>query len=78
MLKTIKEVQTDYSFDTFRHTELSKEELRLGCELGLDNWADTGCTGKHAHVEEFVLDKKVAANGFSSSLGKLDNLPIAL
>ena len=60
MLKTIKEVKTDYSFDTFRHPELS-EELRLGCKLGLDRWADTGCAGKHAHVEEFLLGKTVTA-----------------
>ena len=33
------------------------------------------CAGKHPHVEEFVLGKTVTAKGFSSSLGKLDNLP---
>ena len=35
------------------------------------------CAGKHPHVEEFVLGKTVTAKGFSSSLGKLDNLPVA-
>ena len=69
MLKTIKEVKTDYCYDSFRHPELLIEEL--------DSWADTGCAGDHAHVEEFVLGKTVTATEFSSSLGKLDNLPIA-
>ena len=68
---------TDYSYNTFRHPKLLKEELSLGCKLGLDSWADTDCAGKHAHVEEFVLDKTVTATGISPSLGKLDNLPIA-
>ena len=77
MLKTIRKVKTDYSYNTFRHPELLKEELGLGCKLGLESWADTGCAGKHAHVEEVVLGKTVIATGFSSSLGKLDNLPVA-
>ena len=77
MFKTIREVKTDYSYDTFRHPKLLKEELRLGCKLGLDSWADTGCAAKHTHVEEFVLGKTVIATGFSSSLGKLDNLPVS-
>ena len=57
------------------HPKLLKEELSLGCKLGLDNWADTGCAEKHAYVEKFVLGKTVTATGFLSSLGKLDNLP---
>ena len=49
------------------------EELRLGCKLGLDSWADMGCSEKHAHVEEFVIGKSVTTTGFSSFLGKVDN-----
>ena len=75
MYKAIREVKKDYSYKTFRHPEISKEELRLGCKLRPDIWVDTGCAGRHAHVEEFVLGKTVTATGFSSSLGKLDNLP---
>ena len=63
-----------YSYNSFKHPELSAEELRLGCKLGLDSWADTGCSGRHAYVEEFVIGKTVTAIGFSSALGKLDNL----
>ena len=74
MFKTIREVKTIYSYDTFRHPELLKEMLRLGCKLGLDSWADIGCVGRHVHVEEFVLGQTVTATGFSSSLGKLGNL----
>ena len=32
---------------------------------------------KHTHVEEFIIGKTVTATAFSSSLGKLDNLPYA-
>ena len=77
MFRIIREVKTDYSFNMFRHPKLLREELRLGCKLGLDSWADTGYAGKHAHVEEFVLGKTVMATGFSPSLGKLDNLNVA-
>ena len=76
MFKTIREVKTDYSYNTFRHPKLLKEELRLGCKLALDSWAGTACAGKHDHVEQFVLGKIVTAIGFSSSLGKLDNLAV--
>ena len=44
---------------------------------GIDSWADIGCSGRHAHVEEFVIGKTVSATGFSPSLGKLDNLRYA-
>ena len=78
MFKTIIEFKTDYSNDKFTHPKLLKEqELRPGCKLGLDSWVDTGCAGRHAHVEKFVLCKMVTATGFSSSLGRLDNLPFA-
>lgn len=40
-------------------------------------WADTSCSGKHAHVLEFIEGKTVTATGFSSDLGSLSNLPIA-
>ena len=77
IFKTIREVKTNYSYDNFRHPKLSNEELRLGCKLGLDSRADTGCSGRYAYVEEFVIGKTVTATGFSSALGKLDNLPYA-
>ena len=56
---------------------LTKEELRNGCRLGLDTWAETGCAGKHAYIEEFMIGKTVTAMGFSSSSGELENLTLA-
>ena len=41
MFKTIREDKTDYSYNTCRHPKLLKEELKLGCKLGLDSWAGT-------------------------------------
>ena len=76
-VKTISKLNINNTFNNFKHPELSKEELRNGCKLGLDTWADTGCSGKHAYVEEFLIGKTVTAMGFSSSLRKLDNLPYA-
>ena len=43
----------------------------------MDIWADTGCSGKHAYVEESLIGKTVTAMGFSSSLAKLENLAYA-
>jgi hypothetical protein len=61
----------------FRHPILSTSELKQGCRLGWDTWADTSCSGKHAYVDSFVLGKNVTATGFSSSLGSVKNLPVA-
>ena len=48
-----------------------------GTRLGIDSWADTSCSGKHAYVESFVEGRTVNATGFSASLGSMKNLPIA-
>ena len=59
-----------------QHNALSSKEMKDGCRLGIDSWADTTCAGKHAFVESYVEGKIVNATGFSSSLGSIDNLPI--
>ena len=66
-----------FSIDKFRHPKLSNDELKYGCRLGIDSWADTCCAGRHCYVEEFVQGKVVNATGFTSTLGSLNNLPIA-
>ena len=43
----------------------------------MDTWADVGCAGKHAYVEEFIMGKTVTAMSFPPSLGKLENLTYA-
>ena len=53
---------------------MSQEEWSQGGRLGIDSWADTGCSGRHAYVEEFVVGKTVSATGFSPSLANLDHL----
>lgn len=68
--------QTISSSQTHRHVPLSESELQNGCRLGLDTWADTSCAGKHAHIDSYVDGKFVSANGFASSLGSVDNIPI--
>ena len=65
------------SIDNFRHPQLLSDEMNDGCRLGIDSWADTSCAGKHAYVEEFISGASVTASGFTNSLGKLENLPIA-
>ena len=62
---------------TFRHPPFSAEELHNGTRLGIDTWADTGCSGKHAYVEKFIEGKSVNVGGFSNSLGSLDGIPFA-
>ena len=76
MLSTIGRTRTHYG-DRFKHPRLSDEELRNGCRLGLDSWADTGCSGKHSYVEEFIEGKTVTATGFTSALGSMKDLPMA-
>ena len=66
-----------YVIDSFRHPVLNERQHLEGCRLGIDSWADTGCAGKHAFVEEFVEGKTVTATGFTASLGSVSNLPIA-
>ena len=56
---------------------MSQEEWSQGGKLGIDSWADIGCPGRHAYVEEFIVGKTVSATGCSPSLEKLDNLHYA-
>ena len=72
----IKKTSTIQSYNTHTVIPLSKDELRNGCELGLDTWADTCCVGKHAHIDSYVDGKMVSAKGFASTLPTLDNIPI--
>ena len=73
----IAKATTKLDTETFRHPTLSEEQQKNGCRLGLDSWADTSCSGKHAFVDEFILGKSVTATGFTSSLGSMKNLPLA-
>ena len=61
----ICELTSFNSYDNLRHPKLSQEEKNLGGRLGIDSWVDTGCLGKHAYVEEFVVGRIVSAIGFS-------------
>lgn len=55
---------------------LTDDELKEGCKLGIDSWADTSCAGKHAYIDAVVEGKTVTANAFSSELPTLKNLEI--
>ena len=77
IVRSIREFSTVSSTNNFRHPKLREEELRNGCKLRLDTWADTDCSGKHTYMEEFLIGKTLTAMGFSSSLGKLKNLAYA-
>ena len=59
-----------------RHPELSEEDMKNGCQLGIYSWADTSCAGKHAYIESYVKGKIINATGFLSSLESINNLPI--
>ena len=73
----IGHTSTTFNPELFRHPKLSNDELLHGCRLGFDSWADTSCSGKHAYVESFVEGQSVTATGFTTTLGKMENLPIA-
>ena len=45
--------------------------------MGLDSWVDTDCSGKHTYVDEFVEGNSVNVTGLTSTLGSIDNLPVA-
>ena len=74
---TIAHTSSSVNIDKFKHPTLSNEEKLNGCRLGIDTWADTSCSGKHAYVESFIEGKTINASGFTSSLGTMKNLPIA-
>ena len=74
---TISATRSSFDFESFVHPTLTPLEHQRGTRLGIDSWADTNCAGKHAFVEEFVVDKFVTAGGFSASLGTIPDLPIA-
>ena len=74
---TISATRSSFDIESFVHPTLTPKEHQNGSRLGIDSWADTNCAGKHAYVEEFVVDKFVTAGGFSASLGTIPDLPIA-
>ena len=76
MLSTFRTIRW-ITTNSFKYPKLTKKERNNGCKLGLDTWVDTGYSGRHAYVDEFLIGKTVTAMGFSSSLWKLDNLPYA-
>ena len=45
--------------------------------MGLEYWADTSCSGKHAYVDEVFEGKSVNITGFTSTFGSIDDLPIS-
>ena len=49
--------------------------MKSGGRLGLYYWADTGCSVKHAYVDEFFEGKSVNVTGFTSTLGYIDKPP---
>ena len=57
--------------------KLSDDELRTGCKLGFDSYADTCCAGRHARVESIIEGKTVSASGFSNTMPVMENLPLA-
>ena len=44
--------------------------------MGLDSCYDTGFSGKHYYVDEFVEGKSVNVTGLKSTLGYIDKLLI--
>ena len=60
-----------------RPPSLYEEEMESGFRLGTDSWADTGCSGENAYVDEFVEGNCVNVTGITPTLVSIDNLPIA-
>ena len=56
---------------------MNDEELRNGCKLGFDSYADTCCVGRHARVESIIEGKTVSASGFTDAMPVMENLPLA-
>ena len=52
------------------------QEDHQGGRLGINSWADTVCAGRHAYVEESVVDKLIMVSGFTPELGTLPDLPV--
>ena len=60
----------------FLRLYISEEEMISGCTLGLHSWSDSGCSVKHAYVDEFVEVKSVNVTEWTYILGSIYNLPI--
>ena len=64
-----------FNTTTFTHPRLSEEEMRNGCRIGIDSFADTCVAGKHAHVIDFIEGKEISAKAWDGH--KTQNLRIA-
>jgi hypothetical protein len=58
------------SSETFKHPKLSTYEMKKGCKLGIDSYADTSCSGRHAHVIEFIEGKEITAKAWDNHTTK--------
>jgi hypothetical protein len=76
MLSSIHKSARVSASSTSYKINLSPDEMKDGCKLGIDSWADMCCVGKHAHIDSYVDGKTVTAKGFASNLPALDNIPI--
>ena len=56
--------------------ELTSNELRKGCRLGVDSHSDTTVVGKHAKITAIIEGQTVEAFPFAKSFGSIKNLPI--
>ena len=56
---------------------LTQEEMREGCRLGFNSFADMCCAGRHARVASFIEEKSVTASGFANTMETIKDLPIA-
>ena len=77
MTSMIAKATSKFNVDSFRHPTLTREDHKEGCRLGIDSWADTTCSGKHAYVSEFIMGKSITAAGFTPALGQMEDLSIA-
>ena len=67
--------KTTTSNDHFSHPILSQEDMKNGCKLGIDSYADTSVAGRHAHVVEFIEGKQISAKAWDNNT--THNLKIA-
>ena len=64
-----------FNATSFTHPQLNEEEMRNGCRLGIDSFADTCVAGRHAHVISFIEGKEISAKAWDGH--KTQNLRIA-
>ena len=69
-----KIINNHISSSKVSHVQLTEEELKHGCRLGLDSHADVSCIGRHGHILETLEGQYCTVYPFNESYSPMQKV----